>query len=449
MTTRRSLLTALLALSAAAACDAPYADSPTGAGGGIPPTSSTEPPAASSTATSVPAPTVTPVAPPELSAQKKLATASNALGFELYRQLRSKPGNLAMSPLSLETALAMTWAGARGATAQELGKALHLEGSPDEIARQLGQLAQSLSDPQRGVRVNIANRLFGEKTYAFEAPYLKLSQDAFGAPLDAVDFKNHSEDARVRINRWVAERTEQRIKDLIPHGGVSDTTRLALVNAIYFLGDWQRPFLKEATRPAPFTTAAGSKKDVATMNQLGMLAHAEKDGVHALSLSYEGEKTSMLLLLPADAAGLDALERTLSPATVDALVAAQKTKSVRLSLPKLTIDPADSLSVSGALEALGVKAVFDAERADLTGIANPADKEKRLFVSAVFHKAFVKIDERGTEAAAATAEVASEGTGEWKADVELRFDRPFLFLIRDEASGAVLFFGRVDDPSAN
>lgn len=384
-------------------------------------------------------------APPDATAQQRLARASNAFGLDLFHDLGRTPGNVAISPLSLESALALTWAGAKGDTEKELRTVLHLEGEPAEVGAQLAALSASLRAGDRGVRVDIANRLFGERTYAFQEPYLALARDRFAAPLDGLDFKRHPEAARRAINGWVLGKTEGRIKDLVPEGGVTDQTRLALVNAIYFLGDWQHPFAKEATGPRAFRLADGATKDVPTMFQLGSLPYAAVDGAQVVSLPYAGGSTSMLLVLPPEGAE-GTFEAGLDAARVDALAAAARPTRIQLALPKFTIDPAASLELTPALRRLGLSSLFDAGRADLTAIADPPSAVDRLSVSAVFHKAFVKVDEKGTEAAAATAVVSRTGAAAPEPGLAVSFDRPFVFVIRDDESGAVLFIGRVADP---
>lgn len=384
-----------------------------------------------------------------MTAASDLATRSNAFGFDLYARVQSTPGNLVVSPASISTALAMTWAGARGETAAQMKTVLHLEGTPQAVSAASGRLVKSLTDPARPVVFRVANRLFGEKGFAFETGFLRSTQAAYGAGLEAVDFKHATQAARQAINAWVESQTEKRIRELVPPSGVSTDTRLVLVNAIYFLGDWLSPFTAETTRPAPFRTAAGSK-DVPTMNQVGAFRLAVLPGVKVLELPYKGGELSMLVALPDAVAGLSAIEKQLSPRTLGDWTAGLKRVRVYAALPKFTIDPAQSLSLGDTLAAMGMPLAFDRGHADFTGIANPKDPADRLSIARVFHKAFVKVDEKGTEAAAATA-VAMQRAGSAapiERPVEFRADHPFLFLIRDNATGLVLFLGRVADPSA-
>jgi serpin B len=379
----------------------------------------------------------------------RLAGSSNAFGFDLYRNLRTSPGNLVVSPASITTALAMTWGGAKGETAAQMKQVLRFEGSPSEVMQASGRLAAALQDPSRPIVFRIANRLFGEKTYRFEGAYLEATKAAFGAALEPVDFKGAPEAARLLINGWVEQKTEKRIRDLVPPSGVKADTRLALVNAIYFLGDWQQPFKKEATSPLAFFTSATGKKDVPTMRAVERFRFAQKDGWKALELPYKGGDLSMLLVLPDRVDGLSALEASLTAPGLDAIVTALASTRVAVALPKFEVDPPGSLPLGDVLQQMGMAAAFDRQKADFTAIANPPDPRDRLVIGQVFHKAFVKVDEKGTEAAAATA-VMMERAGAappMEKPAEFKADHPFLFFVRDHASGMVLFMGRVADPS--
>jgi len=378
----------------------------------------------------------------------KIAHSSNAFGFDLYQRLRQKPGNLVISPASITTALTMTWGGAQGETAAQMRKVLHLEGTADDVMTTSGQLARSLQDPSRPIVFRIANQLFGEQSYKLVPAYLEKTRAAFGAPIELLDFQKAPEQARVHMNQWVEGKTEHRIKDLIPPGGVKPDTRLVLVNAIYFLGDWAYPFEHEATRPAPFHVTASETKDVPTMNRTGGFGIAQKDGVTALEIPYKGGGMSMMLLVPDAIDGLAKVESALDTKKLDTLVSAMKNERVWVALPKFEVNPAGSLSLGEDLKAMGMPLAFDRQRADFTGIANPPNPDDRLVIAEVFHKGFVRVDEKGTEAAAATAVMAMRaGAMATAPPRQLKVDRPFLFLIRDNASGLVLFLGRVSDPS--
>jgi serpin B len=379
--------------------------------------------------------------------EKGLAKSSNAFGFDLYQRLRLKPGNLVISPASITTALTMTWGGARGETAEQMRTVLHLKGSATEVIATSGQLARSLQDPSRPLVFRIANQLFVEQTYELVPAFVEKTREAFGAPAEPLDFQAAPEPARVYINDWVESKTEHRIKDLIPEGGIDGMTRLVLVNAIYFLGDWMFQFEPDDTRPAPFYLTASETKDVPTMNRTGIFPIAQKDGVTALEIPYKGGEMSMMLLVPDEIEGLAAFEARLDTKKLAALVEAMTDEPVWLSLPSFEVNPTDSLSLGEHLAALGMPLAFDQARADFTGIADPPDPGDGLYIWRVYHKGFVRVDEKGTEAAAATAVVMRSRGMVRPPPSKLEVNRPFLFLIRDNASGLIVFLGRVSDPS--
>ena len=381
-------------------------------------------------------------------AVRRLARGSNDFGFDLYRRLRDKSGNLVFSPASITTALAMTWGGAKGETAEQMRRVLHLEGAPADVMSTSGKLAAALQDPQSPITFRIANQLFGEKSYRFEQRYLDATKNAYGAPLEPMDFRNGADTARASINGWVEQQTEKRITELLPAKALDDQTRLVLVNAIYFLGDWPEPFAMDSTRPEPFFTAKDVKKDVPTMHRTDMLRFAARDGLTALELPYKGGKMSMLFVVPDAVDGLAAIEQSLDGATLDALVGALTSQLVAVSLPKFKIEPGESLSLGDELQKMGMPLAFDRDRADFTAIANPPEPDDRLYISKVFHKAFVRVDEKGTEASAATAISMARAGGAPPKPVFFKADRPFLFFLRDNDTKLVLFAGRVADPSA-
>lgn len=390
-----------------------------------------------------------PVPAPSKDDLARLARGNNAFAFDLYRGLGPRSGNLVVSPASVTTALAMAWGGARGETAAQMARVLHFEDTPETVMRASGRLAAELQDPARPILFRIANRLFGEKTYRFEPAYLEATKAALGAALEPVDFKHATEAARLLINGWVEEKTEKRIRNLIPDRGVNRETRMVLVNAIYFLGDWEEPFRKEATTAQPFAVSATQKKDVSTMRTVEHFRFAAREGLKALELPYKGGQMSMLVLLPDAVDGLAALEGSLTAERLDAIVASLAHARVSVSLPRFTIDPSAGLPLRDVLQALGMRDAFSPDHADFTLMANPPARADRLFISQVFHKAFVKVDEKGTEAAAATAVVMERAGSMPQKTEEFKADHPFLFFIRDDSSGMILFMGQVTDPGSS
>jgi serpin B len=407
------------------------------------------------TSTATPTTPTTPAAPaattrpdmPSADAVTTAARGSNAFALDLYARLRATPGNLALSPASISSALAMTWGGAKGDTAAQMQKTLHFTGDQATVVTGWGSLTRALSEPSRPLKLAIANRLFGEKTYKFEQPFLDRTKAAFDAPLEALDFKGAYEPSRVHINAWVEEQTQKRIKDLLPARSLNADTRMVLVNAIYFLADWAQPFEQTGTYMQAFNVSKDKRdKKVMMMHGAKTLRIAQAAGVQVLEMPYKGNDASMLVFLPTELDGLDALEKSLSTEKLDAWTAALAPQLVDVSLPRFEVNPAGSLALADHLKALGMPLAFDSEKADFTGIGNPPDPRERLHIDQVFHKAFVKVDEKGTEAAAATAISMATGAGAPPKMVQFTADHPFLFAIVDRASKLILFLGRVAEP---
>ena len=387
--------------------------------------------------------------PPPTDEQRELfAQATNAFAVDSWGQLRSTPGNLAVSPASIEVALAMTYGGAAGETQAAMARTLHVEGEPAAFHEAAGRQLGSWNDPEREIyELRVANRLFGERTYALRDPFLELTRQTYGAPMELVDFRGDAEGVRGHINDYVSGFTNERIVDLLPSGALDSDTRLVLTNAIYMLAKWSVPFDPNMTHPAPFHVGgASATENVDMMNRRGSYGYADLDGVNVLELPYQGDDLSMVIVLPDATDGVAAVEQGLSVAGIAAWIAALSPTEVQLALPKFRVEPEESIELKPTLTALGMGIAFDSENADFSGMANPPDPRERLHISHVFHKAFVAVDEEGTEAAAATAVVMGRGAGMPQPAPEFRADRPFLFLIRDVHSGAILFLGRVVDP---
>ena len=380
------------------------------------------------------------------SAAPAVAQAGNKFAVDLYGQLsKAEPGkNLFFSPASLSIALAMTAAGARGATETEMVAALHLtEGWPQAHAEYQKILKRwNAEEKNRSYQLRVANRLWGQKGFPFLAGYLALTRESYGAELGIVDFADQTEAARQEINTWIEQQTAEKIKDLIPRGQFNAMTKLVLTNAIYFKGDWARAFQAGETHDADFTVAADQKVTVPLMHQKEAHRYAEEASLQALELSYKGDELSMLLLLPRTPDGLPELERSLSAEKVAALRQQLRRQEVVVYLPKFKLDA--SFSLTDPLQALGVKAAFSAA-ADFSAM----DGRKDLYVSAVLHKACVDVNEAGTEAAAATAIGMRAMAIRRPAPIPVfRADHPFVFLIADNRDGSILFLGRMQNPQA-
>lgn len=400
---------------------------------------------AAPTATSTPAPSSVP-----LVADKPAAGAvgaNNAFAFDMLQQLRKQPGNLAYSPASISLALAMTYGGAKGDTAAQMAKVLRL---PQDAAAVHGSWQTVLAGWQQAgddYELSVANRLFGQKTSTFEKPFLALTASSYGAPLELRDFAANAEAERQYINGWVQQKTNDRIKDLIPKMGLPPDTRLVLTNAIYFKAQWRKPFLKAGTEDGDFFVKGG-KVTAKMMNGSQHAGYAEVDGVQLLDLPYKGSSFSMMLVLPTAKAGLPAVEAALNAEKFSGWVEALDNSKVSVTMPRFKVDPPKSLSLKKMLSAMGMPLPFIRGKADFTGIANPTDPDDRLNIGDVFHKAFVEVDEKGTEAAAATAVVmVRKGAGLGVKPKVFKADHPFLFIIRDVNTQAILFVGRVANPA--
>lgn len=375
--------------------------------------------------------------------------ATARLAVDLHGALRGEQGNLFFSPYSLSAALAMTREGARGETAAELDRALHF---PADLAAAQAALVEALRPrevdewDERGQRkrvaayeLAVANALWGQEGAPFLEPFTSALAKRYGAPLERLDFRDQAA-ARRRINGWVEEKTRQRIKDIVPEGLPGPDTRLALANAIHFKAAWLEPFEKHATREAPFH-AAGRDVPAKLMRRVDHLMLAEDDAVQVLSLPYRGHTTSMLVILPRKADGLAAVEAGLTADRLAGWLRAQRRVKVDVRLPRFEVTHA--LEARDALGKLGVKRAFDPRQADFSGML----ATEPLFVGAILHKAFVAVDEAGTEAAAATVVMMEAGAAPRpETPVDFVADRPFLYLIRHEPTGCVLFMGRLASP---
>jgi len=382
------------------------------------------------------------------SRMKEAPVLDSSFAIDLYQRLRGEPGNLALSPASVSMALAMTYGGARGETAVEMRRVLHFPEDPAEVHATFGEIYRAWNDAERtDYELRVANRLFGERTYTFEEDYLELTARHYAAPLEPADFRAAAEASRQMINAWVADQTRQRIDNLIAPGSIDRETRLVLVNAIYFKGQWLHEFDPERTRPAPFWTGPERSVQTPTMARTGRFRFARQPDVRLLELPYVGEELSMLLVLPEARDGLDRVEQVLDPELMQTWLDALRSTQVHVELPRFKIDPAEPIRLARTLIGMGMPLAFDRRGADFRGIADPPDPEDRLYISQVFHKAFVEVNEEGTEAAGATAVVMLRVTSARVEQLEeFVADHPFLFLIREKSSGAVLFMGRVVNP---
>jgi serpin B len=376
-----------------------------------------------------------------------LVDGNNTFAFNLYQRIKDEDSNLFFSPYSISQALAMTYGGARGVTAQQMAAALQFNleanrlhpafnGLDLELAKR-GQGAKGKDE--KGFRLHIVNAIWGQKDYKFQADYLDLLAQNYSAGLRVVDFIKAAEDSRLKINQWASDQTEGKIKDLLPQGSIDELTRLVLTNAIYFNAAWQSQFHKEATTNKNFSLLDGSQVSVPMMKQQASFAYNEGSDYQALELPYDGRELSMLIILP-KADRFKAFETALSSQQVSTIIQGLKNSQVNLSMPKFTF--AAEFSLSKALKEAGMTAAFSPSEADFSGM----DGAKDLYITDVVHKAFVAVDEAGTEAAAVTAVVV--GTTSMPMEVkEVTLDHPFIFLIRDIQTNSILFVGRTMNPA--
>jgi serpin B len=362
--------------------------------------------------------------------------------LSLYGRLRGRDGNLFFSPYSISTALAMTCEGARGQTADEMAKALHFTPDRDRLrAAFAALLAQTRAGKEGDYQLSVANALWGQSGIGFLPDFLNHTRESYGAGLREVDFAGSTEAARQAINAWVEQQTKDKIKDLLPPGVLTGDTRLVLTNAIYFKGFWALQFKKSATKEEPFRTAGGGPVKAPLMHQTGDFKYADGGDFQALELPYRGDDLSMVVLLPKKADGLAALEQKLTGPNLRAWLGKLRKQEVQVALPKFKMTR--EFNLNATLKALGMRRAFVPGGADFSGMAGSVGR--KLFIQAVVHKAFVDVNEQGTEAAAATA-VGVATTSEPPPPPVFRADHPFVFLIRDNRSGSALFLGRLTNP---
>ena len=372
---------------------------------------------------------------------------SSAFAFDLYQLLAETGDNLFYSPYSISLALAMTYAGARGETEQQMAEALHfglLQGDLHPAFNGLDLELASRGEGARGkdgegFRLHIVNALWGQEGYTFLTSFLDLLAENYGAGMHRLGFSRDPEEARATINRWVSEQTEDRIEKLIPQGLIDHLTTLVLTNAVYFNAAWANPFKAEATEDGPFYRLDGSEVTVPMMRQAESFRYVTGEGYQAVELPYDGHELSMVILLPTRGAFED-FEQGLDAERVAGILEGMESARVALTMPRYEFDSAFQLKE--ALAALGMPIAFGGQ-ADFSGMTGSRD----LFISEVVHQGYVAVDEAGTEAAAATAVVMLRGAMPSK-PVEMTLDHPFIFFIRDVQTGSILFVGRVLDPSA-
>jgi serpin B len=375
-----------------------------------------------------------------------IVQGSNDFAWSSWQASRDHiQGNMFYSAFSQVAAMSMVYAGAQGETEAELGAALGVpEGGEDAWHEQLGLLIADLSgEHHRPYTLYTANQLWGQHGYPWEQPFLDVTSDHYQAPLEEADFVGDTEGAREDINRWVADQTHDRIPELFRQGDIDSLTRLVLANAIYFLADWDLPFDQGDTQDRDFVLADGSVVSVPTMAQSEDHLYADLEGLKLLEMVYESEEVSMVFLLPDEADGLEALEDQLSADQVDAWIDSAGGGEVSVRIPSFQMEC--EFPIEGVLVDLGVEQAWIEGTADFSGMLDPSVES--LWLARVVHKAFVRVDEEGTEAAAATGAVMAGESAGPDEPREFHADHPFVFMIRDRLTGTILFQGRMSDPS--
>ena len=386
--------------------------------------------------------------------QDELSAGNRGFSAGLYQKLRTQDGNLFFSPYSISLALAMTYGGAQAETARQMAEAMHFSLPPERLHPAFNALdlyLASLGNPAaekqnqangesgQGFQLSIANSIWGQRDFAFLPAYLDLLAQNYGAGLRLVDFAGSPEPARQVINDWVSQQTKDKIKELFPQGSINENTRLALVNAIYFKASWLNAFYEENTSDGIFHLKDGGQVQTPMMTSGSAASYYEKgDGFQAVALPYLGDTTRMVVVMP-DEGQFDAFEAGLTVEKIDQILNGLSGAEVELTLPKFKVE--SSFNLGETLAGMGMADAFDTSKADFSGM----DGLRDLFISQVVHKAFVNVDEKGTEAAAATG--VAVGATAIQYPTVVKVDRPFLFFIYDQKTGTILFAGRVMDPT--
>lgn len=372
----------------------------------------------------------------------ELVAGNNQFALDLYRRLADQQNtseNLLASPLSISTALGMTYAGARGRTAQQMSDVLRFRLPDEKLHNAFGELLHDLDASREGYQLSIANRLFFQEGFPLRRSFLDVTSQQYGAPVEQLNFVGDPDGSRERINTWVEEKTNDKIQDLLPPGSVTTDTRLVLTNAIYFNGQWKYKFDEDATHDAPFYAANGEVSQAATMFQQQKFRYGEFDGFQMLEMPYAGDDLSMVVMLPNTGENLASFEASLTGELLDSSLAALSEREVQVYLPKFKFEA--SFGLAGTLQDMGMTDAFGA--ADFSGIG-----DGNLAISDVLHKAFIDVNEAGTEAAAATAVtvVLTSLVLNPPPPPVFRADHPFLFALRDTHSESLMFLGRMAQP---
>lgn len=366
-----------------------------------------------------------------------IAVGNNAFACTLYSELRNPGENIVFSPLSVRTALAMTYAGARGETAEQMAQVLRFEEDGESLHAGLGSFLKGLREDSGAdsYRLDVANGLWPQEGFAFREEFLELNQEHYDAALRTLDFAGDAEGARQTINTWAREKTEEGVRELIPPGGLDGSTVMVLTNALYFLGSWTEAFDEGSTKTGQFRVSADKTVEAEFMYKLEKFAFSEDDEIMVLELPYAGDRLSMVILLPKETEGIDKLEESLSAEKISEWTGNLSKQKIAIAIPKFKIKY--KLELSAVLGEMGMVNAFRLGVADFTGMVQGGG----VAIDKVFHDTCVEVNEKGAEAASAT------GVTIKKMGRVFRADHPFMFLIRDAETGTIIFMGKLADPS--
>jgi len=370
-----------------------------------------------------------------------VVNSSNQFAFDLYSNLKGEKGNIFFSPYSLSTAMAMTYEGARGQTAEEIRQVFHYPEDIEILRREYAETINQINKKDKKYELRTANALWAQKSYPFSPEYFKTVEKYYGGKVTNVDFARDTENSRLTINKWVEDQTNNRIRDLIPQGAINSLTRLVLTNAIYFKGNWETQFPKKNTKEADFRVSADKKVRVPMMFiREGKFNYTENEALQLLELPYAGNELSMLVLLPRNE--LSEVEPYLKADKIKNLKENLRQEEVDVYLPRFKFETKYLMGgEQGILGRMGMPTAFSETQADFSGMTGRPD----LYITEVVHQAFVEVNEEGTEAAAATGIIM--GAKAVLIKKVFRADRPFIFFIQEKRTGAILFFGRVMEPT--
>ncbi len=375
-----------------------------------------------------------------------LSKGNMSFSLDLYQKLRKKEGNIFFSPYSISTALGMIYAGSRANTAIQMKEVLHFSLDNNKLHNAFRNLLKALKEGQRKgkVELNIANALWVQKGLTLEDDFLSLIKKDYDGELVTVDFVNSVKRAEEIINSWVEKKTRGKIKKLFEKGVLSRATVSVLVNAIYFKGMWATPFKKSLTRKEFFKLSAEDKVRVSMMHRTGEFGFLDEKTFRVLELPYFGEKLTMVIFLPKHPSGLLELEKSLTLKRVLKCFNSLKRRDIKLYLPRFKTS--SSFRLNEVLKSMGIIDLFSKRKANLSGMFNLDKMKSSVWVEVVLHKAFIDVNEEGTEAAAITGISVESVTSVGMPPIEFRVDSPFVFMIRDKDTKSILFMGRVKDP---